>query len=660
MASTSVPFERPSSPRPADNASAPTSPSSKLPRLDLPTDGLDPSSIGETLTSKGRRPKQVIQADPTRPKEPQELRGTEEALIEQRLEVDDAAGYPDGLLSIQTFLNRLHYPTRTQIRMLLSLCLFPLLYKPPTKSSNPSFAPGVRSTSTVPQPSTALFPESDDPLSPSYQSVRAQALLVLQSVIGTNGMEIVCRAIRGSGLPETRLERLDRQRREEEARQAAVKQHAEIEAKRAQLKAEGKKLPPIRKAAPRLVPDLEGSEDEDDLRPADEDEPIMTAAKRIGKAEDLWDFLAGTTARKGRLRSRENVMVEGGGWALFGVMVDGWETEHDRKNKVPEDPPAPISLIRYFKPSASSSTSREVSPKALDLVFWPFSEYGSAKKLADGEDEEDEDMSNGGSEAGQGKKESEIEGDDGMQLEDKRVAAVRLLGLMGRSAMDGWLSGSALLTEIVQRMRLLQPEDFTAFVELLASSSLASAFVLRLFTTYLESTSHPPTYVSDIVTLPLATTLAASSTQTSPRKRAMNGNSSFASVASDSPSHSSAGAAAVPSPSQLRAAFWRSPSIRSQDFLPLLARIPIEVPLEPPAPAAGETSGNSRRPKLNLPATFARAQAAVDAQRVIKEALLGLVDAREQVGEGRKGECAEMLRKVEEKVEGARRKVERR
>jgi hypothetical protein len=34
-------------------------------------------------------------------------------------------------------------------------------------------------------------------------------------------------------------------------------------------------------------------------------------------------------------------------------------------------PPAPLSLLRYFKPSASTGAARELSTKALDVVFWP-------------------------------------------------------------------------------------------------------------------------------------------------------------------------------------------------------------------------------------------------------------------------------------------------
>lgn len=80
----------------------------------------------------------------------------------------------------------------------------------------------------------------------------------------------------------------------------------------------------------------EDDSEAEDFGPGEMDEPILTASKRIGQAEDLWDFLAGTTAKKARLRTREKPVAEGGGWPVLGVFVKGWEEEHRKKEQAKE------------------------------------------------------------------------------------------------------------------------------------------------------------------------------------------------------------------------------------------------------------------------------------------------------------------------------------
>lgn len=126
------------------------------------------------------------------------------------------------------------------------------------------------------------------------------------------------------------------------------------------------------------------------------------------------------------------------------------------------EPPAPLSLLRYFKPSASTGAARELSTKALDVVFWPFSEYVHDDEDVDtddddgaeGEDAEEEEEEGSEESGGSGledlretakrsRKRSRLQGKvekakrrrqaaeaDGMSLFDKRLTAVKLLGLV--------------------------------------------------------------------------------------------------------------------------------------------------------------------------------------------------------------------------------------
>lgn len=128
--------------------------------------------------------------------------------------------------------------------------------------------------------------------------------------------------------------------------------------------------------------------------------------------------------------------------------------------------PEPLSLLRYFKPSASVGAAREMSNQALDVVFWPFSEYADGEEELETAEEEDtaldddaaeeEDperaMAGGGSDSGLEDLRASIKSDrkrgqeqekarkakrrrrraeaDGMNLLDKRVTAVKLLGVV--------------------------------------------------------------------------------------------------------------------------------------------------------------------------------------------------------------------------------------
>ncbi|GAA5869857.1 hypothetical protein JCM8547_008091 [Rhodosporidiobolus lusitaniae] len=672
-----------STPPPASaHALLPHPSSSNLPRLDHPS-----SSAALLPNGSHRRPRRTKHSGKAVERQPEELRGVEEQVVSQLLEVDDAAEYPDALLSIQTLFNRLHHPTRQHLRLLLSLTLFPLLFKPPQKSTNPSFARGTASIRTAPTLSSSILPASDEPLEMTNRKVRELARRVVEDVVGTSGVEVVCRAIRGSGVPEV-------EKKQEELERGEAETPIELaeEATKSALKGGSGKKP-----LPSLSGPSDGADDED-LTPHDEDDALSLSAKRIGQAEDIWDFLAGTTAKKARLRSRDKCVVEGGGWSLVEVLVRGWEEERERKEKArgadggEADQPTPLSLLRYFKPSASSASAREFSPKALDIVFWPFSAAAApvptkGKKGRDSDDE-DEDMY-GDSDDDEEEDKKGTQEEEEMSLKEKREVAVRLLGLIGSCAVDGYLSGPSLLCDVIQRMKSLKHADFGSFIELLTLHSLPSSpFAPRLFTLYLETHSHalsstpasilPPSALSSSTLNQLQSSSA--SAPTSPRKRALGASSTLDSL-------TSIGSRETATALGQHSSFWRLPSLSSPlsssssstsaapapsaDLLPLLVRIPIEVPLPSPPSSTSSSSSSlplplpqpSRRPapsSSTLPKSFDRAALAADAHRVIKSALVALLLQRgeEEEGEGWVEEAREVMRRVEGVVEEARGRVE--
>ena len=134
-----------------------------------------------------------------------------------------------------------------------------------------------------------------------------------------------------------------------------------------------------------------------------------------------------------------------------------------------------MSLLRYFKPSLSTGAARELSTKALDVVFWPFSEYahddedvesdedddGEEGKDAEAEEEEGSEKSGGSGledlrekakrsrkrsrqqeKAGKAKRRRQAAEADGTSLFDKRLTAVKLLGLVRDRAPDRFSLGS--------------------------------------------------------------------------------------------------------------------------------------------------------------------------------------------------------------------------
>ncbi|GAA6058293.1 hypothetical protein NBRC10513_001801, partial [Rhodotorula toruloides] len=509
------------------------------------------------------------------------------------------------------------------IRLLLSLCFFPLFFKPPEQSSATYSRKAPKPARPNSTARTRLLALSDDPIALTHRKIRELAREMLNDVIGTNGAEVVCAAVKGYGMPERR------KGGEDDADPFGLA----VESKR---KAKGKG-----KAAT-TDPDYEHPHDS-------ADDPLAVSADRILAAEDLWDVLAGTVARVPRLRMREKPVLEVGGWEVVRVLVRGWEDEWRKKRAAvggQTEPPEPLSLLRYFKPSASSGATRELSSKALDVAFWPFSEYASNPATDTESDDDDEgddtddellqDQKKGRKRqvaaTAEGKEQEAWEA-DGTTLLDKKEVGVKLIGVIGASAVDGYLSGPSVTAELVQRMKALAHEDFVSLVEILSTHKLCPPFTIRLLAAYLETHSHPlsayPSLLpsSDIASLP-------NPGSTSPRKLSLNATNSAASLDlnhTNGPSSTSS--------------YWRIPSLDSSDLLHLVARVPIEVPLPP---SAATTS--ARMPRL--PRTFTRAARAAESHALIKHALVGvLVDEAGSAGKAGHDDALKKLRKVMERVE---------
>ncbi|BGO93246.1 hypothetical protein NBRC10512_000101 [Rhodotorula toruloides] len=607
-------------PSPAD----PSLPASKQPRIDSST----------ASSSAPKRPKNAEIFLKAHEKGAKPFRDAQEHFVEAQFEVEDAASYQEALLAMEGLTNQLHHPNRHHVRLLLSLCFFPLFFKPPEQSS----ATYARNASRPARPTstarTRLLTLSDDPIALTHRKIRELAREMLNDVIGTNGAEVVCAAVKGYGLPERR------KGGEDEADPFGLA----IESKR---KAKGKG-----KAAT-TDPDYEHPHDS-------ADDPLAVSADRILGAEDLWDVLAGTVAKVPRLRTRERPVLEVGGWEVVRVLVRGWEDEWRKKRGAVgglSEPPEPLSLLRYFKPSASSGAARELSSKALDIAFWPFSDYAID---LDAEPESDEDDEHGDTDEElladekKGRKrqvaamtesqQQEAWEADGTTLLDKKEVGVKLVGVIGASAVDGYLSGPAVMAELVQRMKALAHEDFVSFVELFSTHKLCTPFTIRLLAAYLETHSHPlaayPSLLpsSDISSLP-------NPGSTSPRKLSLHATNSAASLDSNHASGSSS-----------TSSYWRIPSLESSDLLHLIARVPIEVPL----PSSAATTSKMTP---GLPRTFTRAARAAESHALIKHALVGLlVPEAGLAGTAGRDDALKKLRnmmdRVAEVVEEAKTRVE--
>ncbi|KAG0653564.1 hypothetical protein C6P46_002481 [Rhodotorula mucilaginosa] len=556
----------------------------------------------------------------THERQPQPLSGSQAQFVETHFEVEDASAYADALLAFEGIIDRLHYPSRHQIRMLLSMCFFPLFFKPPVQHGSATMRPSTSASSSIPR----IVPLADDPLVLSQRQIRQLARDLLADVIGTCGIGVVCDAIKGYGMPL--------------AEGGGSVSRADSEEPPAH-KYFGKKQKG-KKSGANL-----GQDHPDFETPVDSDDPLAAAANLMLDAPDLWEVLAGTTAVKRRLRTSEQPVLDTGGWEVLRELVRGWEAEAIRKKKAGEsgvEPPAPLSLLRYFKPSASTGAARELSTKALDVVFWPFSEYAHDDEgvesdadvdREDGKDAEEEEE--GGEESGgsgledlrdtarrsrkrsrqqekaeKAKRRRQAAEADGMSLFDKRLTAVKLLGLIGECTVSGSLSSKTVVSELAHWLKALEYQDFHALLDVISLAMPCPLFVARLFWTYLEIHSHPAAATVGL-TAPQARVDLTPQAPVSPRKLAAQG------------------ARGHPRTSSSTKSFWQVPGLSSREFISLVARVPIEVPLPATTSSTTTTTTSSQTSSSSMPKNLERAAKAVEIHRVVKTLLSELLAERD-------------------------------
>ncbi|GAA6062859.1 hypothetical protein JCM10212_006112 [Sporobolomyces blumeae] len=673
-----------SAPEPVDGES-PSAPKRSRPDEDEPNEAAPATSTTSPVIQGFRVPKQFKTKEEWTAK-PSQMGILETNFLDTTFETDDAREYKETLLSLEGLIARTAYPHRQHVRQLLALCFFPLLFKPPVRQS--AFAKtnlvsrmNEMAATTTNQPT--LEPSRPDPFNLTQAKLRREARRCLDDVIKTNGVEVVCRGIRGYGMPRFPTSPPGLSDDPLAALSGNPESTSPSQPKRRKTRASMK---PSSSNPNKKPPRDPNTDSEEDLSLSDSDDVLAVSAKRIGKVENLWEFLAGTTARVQRAWNRERPVLEGG-WDVVRSLVEGWEDELDRKRPVEgqANPSKPISLLRYFRPSATSSNTREPSSRALDLAFWPFSDAanpvsrskGTESKDASDSSSDDGDLLSSDTEAGgKGERgrggEPEADFGDGMTLEDKREVGVRMICLIGESAVRGHLDGSTTLSEIVQRMKVLDLAAFESLSELLAlCATPRSPFVSRLIVAYLESYSHStattaslelPTLASlDAPSLRLAA-MAKLDIQASPRKRAlaaqssMLSNASFGSLSQETTAVGPSQASAPPSTQQVESLFWKTPAFTSPDLVVVLSKIPIEVPL--PASVTSDTSyasSGARPPRSSASSTvdrsFARADKAAQCHLLLKHLLVARKSQDSVAEDGEDGEAGDGQGQGEEGVD---------
>lgn len=218
--------------------------------------------------------------------------------------------------------------------MLLCMCFYPRFFEPPVQHGSLHMRPSTRPDVPAAVSEPRVLPLADDPLDLSQRQIRELARDLLADVIGTSGVEVVCDAVKGYGMP---LEGPSGGSRgnSEEPPQRKYFGDGNNKTKKAAKKQKGLKVG-------RDHPDYED--------PVESDDPLVAAANLMLDALDLWDVLAGETAVEITRRTREMPVLRKGGWEVVRELVLGWEAEAARKKA---SAAAGGELSRHFQVSTA-------------------------------------------------------------------------------------------------------------------------------------------------------------------------------------------------------------------------------------------------------------------------------------------------------------------
>jgi hypothetical protein len=198
----------------------------------------------------------------------------------------------------------------------------------------------------------------------------------------------------------------------------------------------------------------------------------------------------------------------------------------------------------------------------------------------------------------------------------------------------------------------------------------------RLLASYLESRSHPLSATASLKTPSIsslsASTIAANPTSdvlTSPRKLALAASSSLSSLSSHPSDNQSQNQSlaniTIPNQSdaEVEAEFWKTPEVDSKEFLILISRIPMEVPLPTTDQDKDGGGGGGRKPKPPRVVSFDRASKAAECHRLVKEVLINSkvegTDATQDVSDKAMERVKDVLQGVEEVVELAKQQTQK-
>ncbi|KDE05276.1 hypothetical protein MVLG_04308 [Microbotryum lychnidis-dioicae p1A1 Lamole] len=372
-----------------------------------------------------------------------------DAILEER-------NYDEALLALEGMIAHHQIPHQTHIRQLLSLSLSTLssLDGPSTTTSTSTLTPTVSSTTL-------------DPIPLTERKLRLQALHLLERIARSNSVQAILRSVPGHAPRDPLL-------------QALYEDY----------------LPTSKSLNPDNGPIDDGRLDEVIIDEAeDDDTELVVSARRMAQrttCEDVWALLGGSADRVPKSRDKDRPLTKGG-WETLGMFVASWEDEQRMKVQTPNgarEVGFTPSLMQTFK--SNSIGIREVSPRVLDIVFWPFSKVATEYDVRDSKTHD------------QDAEDSHDERLFEMELSEKRRIASRLLALVSNAAVIGRLNHLAWVGDIAGRMRDLSLNSLPSFLEHFTTTSHPH-FVIRILARYLELTSHP------LPPLQLATTTSSTS-----------------------------------------------------------------------------------------------------------------------------------------------------